>query len=329
MKYIKAVNKYKLRCCIFERYLINIQAMKIIYLLLSIVTSNLIFAQTDKHISVPGTKCSIIAPAGFVLAKKFAGFQNENLGASIMITELPAPLQTIIGGFTAESLKAKGMSLIEKQTINFNKEKATLIKLSQQANGTTYLKEILIFGDHTKTVLVNGIYPEESKIIGDQIKNSLLSTIYNEQQNDNPLDAVKFKIDVSKSEFKLAKYLAGSLIYTTDGKIPTDKPTLIVGNSLSPVSATDKKQFCIDRLKQMPRGEQNVVKEINAVTIDNLHGFEIIADGKSKDGNSSVIYQVILFTAADGYFIIVGNAADDIDNSLVVFKNIAKTFKQK
>lgn len=287
------------------------------------------FAQSTGQQVISGTKYSMIPPAGFIASTSFSGFQNSKLGASIMVTELPIAMQATVESFTADALREKGMTLIDKQTIDFDKAKATFIYLSQQANGTMYLKQMLVLGDHKKTVMLNGIYPEASKDIADAIKTALLSTTYNEQQNDDPLDAVKFKIEVSGTPFKLAKFISGSLVFSTDGKIPTLTPTLIAGNSIGNASITDQKGFCVERLKKLPRGESNTVKEINAVTIDHLPGYEIIADGKSKDSQDQLIYQVILFTGTGEYFIIVGSATEDFQTNLQQFKNITQTFKRK
>jgi len=303
--------------------------MKIKFLITLLTVSELVFGQTENHKVIAGTKCSIIPPGEFVVSTSFSGFQNNKLGASIMVVEIPAPMQTIVESFTADALKSKGMTLIDKQTIDFNKSKATLVKVSQQANGITYFKQILLFGDSIKTVLVNGIYPEASKVIENEIKKSLLSTSYNENQKDNPLDAVKFKIDVSGTDFRLAKHMTGSLIFTTDGQIPTEKPSLIVGNSIAKVSTENQKQYCIDRLKKLPGGELNKLKEINPIQIDNLQGYEIVADGKNKDSKDQLIYQIILFSETGDYFIIVGMATEDLEKNLKSFRNIAKTFKRK
>jgi hypothetical protein len=303
--------------------------MKIKLLISFLVFCLFAAGQTENHKAIPGTKYSLVPPTGFIPSTSFSGFQNTELGASIIVTEIPAPVQTLTESFTADALKAKGMTLISKQSIDLNNSKATLIKVSQQAGGTTYLKQILVFGDSKKTVLVNGIYPETNKNIEEQVKTSLLSTSYNESQKDNPLEAVKFKIDISGTQFKLAKFVSGSLIYTTDGQIPTDKPTLIIGNSTEKVVTQNRKQYCIDRLKKLPRGDLNKVKEINPIQIDNLHGFEIIAEGKNKDSKDELIYQVILFDSTDNYFIILGMTSDEFENNLQVFKSLAKTFTRK
>ena len=306
--------------------------MKVRLLLAFFVLANNVFGQTENHKIIPGTKCSIIPPKGFVLSSDFNGFENTELGASIMVIELPGPYNSIIASFTKEDLKLQGMLLLGMETVDFNSSKATLIKASQEASGSTYLKQILIFGDSSKTVLVNGIYPEESKNIENDIKTSILSISYNEDQNDDPLKAAQFEIDVTGSDFKIAKNIAGALAYTTDGQIPTrsaDKAVIIISGSLGRVATTDKRQFSIAVLKQMIRGESNIPKEINPITINKLKGFEIVADGKDANNNKELIYVVTLFKENGEYYIVRGSTTSRFDHYLPVFKKIAKTFKLK
>ena len=303
--------------------------MKNRLLLAFLFLGQIAYGQTEKLIKVAGTKCSMIPPSGFVAATTFSGFQNAETGASIMINELPAPYQTLVDGFTEESLKSRGMTLIKKQTIDFKGSKATLISLTQSANGTTYLKQMLVFGNAKGTVLVNGIYPGASKEIEAQIKQALISTVYNISQNENPLEAATFTIDIKDTDFKLIKYMSGNLLYSTDGKIPTEKPTLIVGNSIAKISSQNQKKYSEERLKKLPRGELNVIKEINEITIDNLKGFEIIANGKTKDDKAELVYQVMLFNENGDYYIIIGQTKEEFDKYLQSFKKVAKTFKLK
>lgn len=303
--------------------------MKNTFLLAFSFLVHIAFGQTEKHIKVSGTKCSLIPPIGFVAATTFSGFQNESTGASIMISELPAPYQTLVDGFTAEALQSRGMTLLKKQIIDFKGSKATLINLTQPANGTTYIKQMLIFGDSEGTVLVNGIYPEASKDIESAIKDALLSTVVTLSQKENPLEAATFTIDIKNTDFKLIKYMSGSLLFSTDGKIPTEKPTLIVGNSLAKIAIQHQKKYSEERLRKLPRGDLSVIKEINEISIDNLKGFEIVANGKTKDDKPELVYQVMLFDESGDYYIIVGQSKDDIGNYLEIFKKVARTFERK
>lgn len=288
------------------------------------------FAQPGNQVKIAGTKCSIIPPEGFVTATSFSGLQDPETGAAILINELPAPYQTLIDGFTPEALKAKGMTFISKETIELNNSKATLFKITQCANGVLYEKLFLLFGDATHTVFVNGMYGETVKFVETKIKEALLSTTYNPQQDDNPLDAATFTINTDETEFKLVKYMSGSLLYSTDGKLPTTKPVLTVGNSLSKIPAQNQKRYAEERIKQFPDGEFTIIKEMHEITIDNLKGYEIIANGKDKKSNKPTLaYQVILFTEEEDYFLIFGEANENFEDNLAAYKKIARTFKRK
>lgn len=303
--------------------------MRILLLIFCVFATLAGLAQRAKHVKIPGTKCSLIPPGDFLPASNFGGFQHPENGASIMVNELPAPYGEISNAFTAEALQSKGMTLISKEVVDFNGRKATYLTVSQPAGVINYLKQMLMFGEGDKTVLVNGIYPVEAKAIEPAIKAALLSTVYDANQAEDPLAAVIFSVDVSGSGLKFTQYLSGMLMYTEDGKVPTDKAMFLAGNTLRQVAVGDKKQFSVERLKQLPGGEHSQVKKIEPITIDNLSGYEIIAQGKNKKLEDELIYQVMLYTDEGTYFILVGLAAADQEKNLAAFKKITQTFKRK
>ena len=299
----------------------------ILYSLLFI--GQVVFGQAGTLVRVPGTKCSLIPPDGFVAATTFSGFQQNETGSSIMINEVPSDYKSILEGFTADALIKKGMTLVSKESISFQNKTATLIKVTQPAYGTTYIKQLLLFGDDQTTIMVNGIYPKESKAIEGKIKDALLSTVYNPEQKEMGLDEISYSIDISNTEFKLAKFSLSGLIYSTDGKMVTENPIFLVGNSIAKVPVQNQKQYSIERLKKLPRGDQNVVVEMGEIKIDQLKGYEIIANGITKDGKPELIYQVMLFNDLGDYYIMIGQSKEDFTNYIAIFKKLALTFRRK
>ncbi|MBC7935855.1 MAG: hypothetical protein H7Y86_10945 [Rhizobacter sp.] len=303
--------------------------MRIKFVLLLVLTSQLCSAQNTSLITIPGTKCSMIPPDGFVTAANFGGFQNAAIGASIMINELPVKYETLISSFTKEALLSKGMVLVSKQPSDFSQGKAMLINITQAANGISYIKQMLIFGKNNTTIIVNGIYPEGSKEIEPAMKKALLSTVYDANQSDDPLGAAIFTIDTKDTDFTFTKFVSGSLLYSVEGKIPTEKPVFIISPSFTAIPLANQKKYAEDRIKAFPGGENNVIKQMNDISIDNMKGYEIIADGKTKKGAHELIYQVIIYDQQGNYFLIVGQSAEEMDNNLTVFKKMARTFKRK
>ncbi len=127
---------------------------------------------------------------------------------------MPVPFEVISKEFTTENLLKKGMTLTDMQNIDFDGGKAFLLKANQQANSMNYLKEMLIFGEDKKTIMVVGIYPETYKELSVPVHQSLLSSAYNKDQDSDPQKAAKFSIDVTGTGFKFDTYLAGALGYS-------------------------------------------------------------------------------------------------------------------
>ncbi|WP_285055388.1 hypothetical protein [Pedobacter ginsengisoli] len=303
--------------------------MKNFLLTLFISFTTVAFGQTAAHKQVPGTKCSLVPPAGFVPATSFNGFQHNESGSSIMITQMAGPYSKIVAGFVPENLAKQGMTMAKKEVVDFNGNKALSIKLSQKANGMDYLKEMLVIGNESTTVMVIGTYPETSKNMEATIHKALFSTVYDEKKNDDPVAAANFTIDVTGSDFKIDKTMSGMVIYKMDDEIPSKKPTLLAGQSIGKVISTDLKQYAINRVKKLPDLQQAEIKAANPITIDGLSGYEIVALNKNKDDVAEQTYVAMLFKPDNGYFIIVGKAQADLEMNLNLFKKIASTFKQK
>ena len=60
-----------------------------------------------------------------------------------------------------------------------------------------------------------------------------------------------------------------------------------------------------------------------------LKGIEIVAHGKTRNNETELVYQVILFDGSGYYYLIVGKAKEEFDKNLQSFRRIVKTFKRK
>jgi hypothetical protein len=286
--------------------------------------------EKQASMAIPGTKFQMMAPAGFKLAQSFSGFSNDSLKASIMVSEMPTGFRNIAAGFTKEKLSVSGLELICSDSFSFQNQPALLLQLSQQVGEIKYLKKVLLFGDSAKTTIVNGIYPATVAHLAKPIQVSLLSIQYNSLQDDNPMHAVNFSIDTIGSGLLLAKYQNGTLLFSQDGKIPTFSPTLIVGSSFSSQTIADKKQYSLDRLKQLPGGLTAQIQSLVPVKQGQLEGFEIVSRAKIYDNmEEGLLYQCLLFDQKGNYFMVVGLANIEMTKNLQVFRKMAESLEPK
>ncbi len=212
---------------------------------------------TDSHIQVSGTNVFLVPPTNFLLSQNFKGFQNpDDLNSMIMITEIPsAPVSEILQSFTKKNLKEKAMDLISKKEIKIAGYEGVLIYLEQTVNEVTFSKDILIYGDKTFTMLVNGVYLKENIELGKQIKESILSTVINKNLEVSPRESLSFEVDETVGELKFKTAIGNAMLLNRDLKTPTeskDKATLIIDKSYMQTDIEDPTLFCISRLKKYP-----------------------------------------------------------------------------
>lgn len=291
-------------------------------------------AQTPGHLLVPGTKISLVPPAGFTAASSFSGFEQPDAAASIMVADVPGPVQQMKAGMTSATLATRGMKLLRTEPVTIKGTPATILHIIQPANGLLYRKQLLLFGDATHTVFITGTYPDGGTAMEAEIRRALLTASYNPHQSDNT-PAADFGVNVAGTGLQFAKNLAGSLLYTSDGQVtPTgpNKAAVIVAGSLNlaEVSVSDQKAFSIRHLQQLPEGQHSQVRTISPVTVDGLSGYEIVADGQNDKQVPELVYQLMLFDGLNKkYYVVVGLTENHFDAHLVSFKAIARTFQRR
>lgn len=285
--------------------------------------------KTKKHVQISGTNIFMIPPPSFQPSKRFKGFQSPTDQTSmIMVLELPAPFLEASKGFTSATLSKKGMQLKDKKEIKVGSYDALLIALEQQAHGFTFVKQILIYGDHTFTVLINGASLKDSPV-RKKIKKSILTTFVDTKTKANPREALDYSLNEKAGSLQLHSVVGNAMLFNRDLKTPTqskDKATLIADKSYAQVSIKDKKAFCLARLKKYPNG-YSLTSGIDEVQIDNLKGFQLFAQS-DLDPNETM-YQVILFDNKGGYYIFVGTYVNNNKKAFYDIRNIIRTFKRK
>ncbi len=310
---------------------------RIILFIACVLFSSSAFAQSKidnilsaEHVSVPGTKISLVPPAGFIKAGDFVGFQQNESGSSIMVSEIAGAFSEIKPAMTKEALLSKGVLVHKTDTMTLNNLPATFITGMQVSRGITFMKYILAFGSNEETILITGIFPNAMQELGPSIKTAMLSAFYEANRKVNPFDGVDFELDVTSANLILSKGIPGSLLYTRDGNMPAetkDKTALMASKSISQVEIVDKKLFALNRLKQLPM-EIEKIESTNEITIDGISGYEINAIAHDKKGETKKVYQVILYSD-HSYYILFGTTNDLTTKSIEELKVAIKTFKRK
>ena len=199
------------------------------------------------------------------------------------------------------------MTLVSKKEIEIDGISGVLFGVTQNAYGTEFAKWIVIFGDRKETKMVTATFPKaHADKLSAQLKSVVLSARLDISEPPTPGADVGFTIAAS-DKLKLTRGLGKSICYTKDGVIPLkspEDPLFIAAPSLSNVPIQNKRQFSVQRLFQTAHTKISSVTATNAITIDGLDGYELVADAEDADsGTPLVVYQVILFD--DGSYLLI------------------------
>ncbi len=296
------------------------------------LTASTVWGQAQST-QITGTKVSLTPPAGFTPSEKFPGFLHEASGASIMVTEMPAPYSKITEAFTKEALATKGMTLLARRPHAVSGNAGLLIHLRQVAQGTAFLKWMVATGTEKETVLITATFPAAVKLKWSApLQKAVVSAQWNDAAEIDQLAGLNFSIK-DHAEMRIARRVSNMLLLTKDGVIPgkpTNDPMLIVGSAISDVAIGDLKQFAAARLQQINQITGTTIKQQTTVTIGGLVGSEIIAEAEWQNPQEPVTVFQIILPSEKSYFMLQGFAPRaEQQKYLMIFRSIAQSFQKK
>lgn len=258
---------------------------------------------------VTGTKVSLSPPPGFVAETKFPGFGKPASSASIMVTEVPAPIGELVAGLTKTGLAGRGMTLHESTQTKVDGRDGQLLRVTQSAAGVSFEKWIVAFGTGSESVFIVATYPEsEAKSLREPMKSAVLSARWNLAAEIDRFEGLPFRV-TETAGLKIAKRVSNLLILTEGGVeeiVAPENPLLVVGASINDVDLSDLKAFSEERLRRTEQvaGVKNL--QGSATKVDGLDAYELTADASDVKSSKPIrLYQLVI---ADGgsYFLAQG-----------------------
>lgn len=282
---------------------------------------------------VPGTRVTLEPPAGFAPAQRFPGFERPELGASIMVTELPVGFDELRKGMTKQGLASRGMELLESRQVSIAGATADLLHVKQQAYGLEFLKWMLVAGNDSGSVMVVGTFPKaEGDSLGAAVRTAVLSTSLRADGEVDPLQGLPFGV-APGDKLKIAGRMGNMLMLTRGGTTrptPPEDPLYVVGNSLVDAQPDDLRAFSEHRAMQTAQTRNVRILSGRDMGVDGMQAYEIVADAEdTKSGKPIRLYQVIA-PEGRGYFIFQGLVGlDGAPEYLAEFRRVTDSFRRR
>ena len=292
--------------------------------------------QLNDLVVFPEVGLAIPQPVGFTKAASFYGFEQAETSSSVVLSKIPGPFSAVTKGFDRETLATRGISLISKQPVKIDNQPGFLLQVAQPAAGQKFLKWILVFGSEESTTIVVANFLEENAAkIGEPLKKVLLA-VSPRTSSASTVSSLPFTITAvaGLSSVKKVSGFGKAALFTKDGNIPAAAPTdplFIVAPSLGDIAVVDQKSFATRRISSYPRTDTIAIKSTTEISIDNLTGWEIIANGRDRQTKAPLsLYQVILFPKQGGYVLMTGIVGDKQSQIYMPkFKAMALTYRTR
>jgi hypothetical protein len=257
----------------------------------------------------PGSRVGLVPPAGFTVSKDFAGFEDRDHKAAILLAELPAEAyEQIVKGATTEILKASGASVESNEPFTLASGPAFLVIGHQSAGGLTVQKWVLVASMPTLTAAATVQVPEDAKdVYPDAVVRAALATIVVRASApaDELLAVLPFTLN-DLAGFHPIGGRRGNAALLTDGPKDTVDPSeqpliLITAIAGAPPDPAERDRFARTLFGATPGIKDIRLTRAEPQRVGGYPGHEIVADARDMKTDTDLAVAQWLRFGTGGY----------------------------
>lgn len=280
---------------------------------------------------VPGSQVRMAVPDGFSPASSFAGFQNAETGALLMVVEIPGPFDQVSAGLSNTSqLKRQGIKVLNREERAHGDYDGALHHFSQKDvdKGIDVHQWLWVFGDEQKTVMVKGICPtrridEDANLM----RAAVLSSVWDPEGLAISLEDLPFTVK-EIGNLKFAATISKTVCFTSTGELDA-KVSFKCGPIASPYG-DDREAFVKQVVKSNPLHVKVSSGYPMAITIDDLSGFSCSIDARHRETDEEIyIYRVVLFDGPTAWSMVGTGPLAERRDIARLFKKACKSFERR
>src|SRR3954449_1230308 len=265
----------------------------------------------------PGMRVGLTPLVGLSRAKTFAGFETDDQGVKVLVTELPAEAYgEVMNAFKANPAGAGG---VKPESIETSAGLAYYTAESAKDGPTNVRRYSMILPGGTFSGYVAVQVPENAgKIYTDEAVRQMFASavIRKEVPVDEQLGLMPFKIG-ELSDFKNVRTLAaGGAIILADGDETTGfepAPFMVIGIiGSAPAQPDDRGRFAQQVATTIPGVRDARITVSEPIRIDGMPGYETRVDATSGKDNISVTVVQWLRFGGKTTLRIIGSAPRDV-----------------
>ena len=275
---------------------------------------------------------ALVPKMGYNFEKIEGGVVDRKQKVSLEGTLLHMPYSRLLDEISHDALKKGGMEVKARYSFIWNGSRAELMKIFAAGRGGTIGKWVLIVDRGSdKCWMISGSYNSKDMRSAQFVLDMIRSAWW--ENGDSGGEGSGWPlyggIDPKGTPFRLAGFRQDALIYTKDGKIPTQSPdqALFVVSSASReyVAPEKRAELALAEIRKVERGAS---LEIISQTDETIGGVPaVVITAKTKDKAQALIFQAALFHG-QRVTMLVGIARGETAANLAHFQTLASTYSE-
>ncbi len=304
--------------------------------LLGLAATSTVAAQAQvagEAVAPPGSRLAIVPPEGFVPSDYFAGFENPELGASILFGEVPpVAYAQLRGGFSPEALAARGLTMQSYEELNGTPFRGALITAEQSAAGVRYRKWLVVIVDPALTGIVTFTVPEAAVAqLGEATIRASALSLRTVEASVDPVDALGFT-PIETERFRIANAQAGNTVLYAETPAPKEgeKVIFVISASFQHMPTASLWDYSDALINSIDAVEVVGTDQEKLIEVDDLSGYETVSRCRYRDsGQPCALFHTVALDE-QRYFRFVGIVpGEDIGGYLSEFRTLTTGFKRK
>jgi hypothetical protein len=242
----------------------------------------------------PGSRIGVVPPPGMTPSDRFQGFEDRARGAMLVVTELSLQSYARVEkDFGDEQMRAGGMELIARETIETPGGPAQLIGARQTENGVAMRKWALLTRTDDMTAIVVAALPETAKdAYPDAVLRAALGSTFirTRLSPDDMLAVLPYRLGDFGGFRILRASPDGTAVFTfgpNDTTLPVEQPYFLVApRAVEPPQPSERDSFARRALTAFVNRPDLRVVTSEQIRIGGQQGHEIVAeseDDRTKD----------------------------------------------
>jgi hypothetical protein len=242
------------------------------------------------------SRIGLVPPAGFTPTTRFAGFENPQASAAILLVAMPGEAYPELEkSLTNETLKTRGITVATREAMTFKDGKGIFVAGPKELGGVKSYESVLIANISGITAIVSVQMIEASHAaISDAVVRDAFKSIAVRQQvpESEQLAVLPYKI-TDLSGFHVIRSGQDGTVYLTLGPkdvvTEVEQPFMIIGVVVGEAPKPEER----DKIARLAFNSAPGIKDIKIVRAEPLRigqgsGYEIVAEAKDATSNTEV-----------------------------------------